>query len=146
MKCGQSSFKQWRIERDNFMEDRQTFIFRLCYFKTNGKFYSSANISLEVQALGEEVKQPYMNDATAWVQKKLNIKAKLPGLSGTWDGYILVDCEQGFPCLMIPQSVRASGKVADAAKEYMKTANGVPVTPQWQGLVESVHSLEDLEG
>jgi hypothetical protein len=51
---------------------------------------------------------PYMNDVIDFIRairdQSTDAKWKsLPGLcTANWDGYILINCEDGFPCLILP--------------------------------------------
>lgn len=72
----------------------------ITYFKETGKFYTEEKVHWAVNpvAIGDV---PYMNDVFDRV-RRLNVEGKLPGLqSGRWSGPILVDCDKGFPALLI---------------------------------------------
>jgi hypothetical protein len=46
-----------------------------------------------------------MNDVVNWVKDLREKSNTLPGLPDyvTWDGYILLDCEKGYPVLVLPK-------------------------------------------
>ena len=80
------------------------FTFKLTYFKPTGKFYSNDSFEAEVRVC-EGTTIPYMPDIVAKVRGWRDTRGQraLPGLSGEgWDGFILVDCEDGYPCLIKP--------------------------------------------
>jgi hypothetical protein len=81
------------------MTRTKTFSFTAWYFKPSGKFYTSADFNLTVQSIdtgGGEI--PYMQDAVDYFKER---RGPFPGLqSGRWDGPIVVNCEDGFPCLI----------------------------------------------
>lgn len=80
---------------------RRVFTVRLVYFKPSGKLYASAEVAREFSATAAGC---YMNDVTAWVRRSQGAGEPLPGLAGDrWDGPILVDCDEGFPCLILPR-------------------------------------------
>lgn len=88
--------------------DKREFDFRLTYFKPSGKYYTDtvyrwvcANIG------GEKRSTPYMNDIVAHIRglRDGNGQSALPGLSGMWDGFILVDHPDGVPTLIVPLGV-----------------------------------------
>lgn len=73
------------------------------YFKATGKLYVSESVTREFTSVGPEGHPTcYMNDVVDWV-KDLRVRGELPGLqSGKWEHYILVNCEDGYPCLILP--------------------------------------------
>lgn len=82
---------------------KQVFTFRVVYFKGSGKFYTETTMTREVRTDGAGA--PYMPDVVAYLRglRDCDGEGSLPGLSGTWaEGFILVDCEQGYPCLIPP--------------------------------------------
>lgn len=85
----------------------KTFRFKLWYFKTTGKFYASGTADWEVRAHQVDKSlpaTPHMPDAFAKVRglRDTGGQGALPGLSGGWDGPILVDCDDGYPGLIMP--------------------------------------------
>lgn len=84
------------------------FTIEVQYFKTSGKFYTSESYVGRYQNVSEDVtlRQCYMTEVCDDLRER-NRQGKLPGLqSGKWDGFIYVDCEEGFPCLIIMETVR----------------------------------------
>ncbi len=82
---------------------RKQFEFEVVYFKLSGKFYTEAKFTAIISA--NEGGGPYMPDAVAKVRgwRDTGGPEALPGLScDGWPGYILVDCEDGYPCLITP--------------------------------------------
>lgn len=82
--------------------------FEVTYFKESGKLYISEFFRLEAGNVSPPNAPPipHMQTAVDYI-KECNLKAQLPGLqSGKWDGPILVDCDEGYKCLIIPTSVR----------------------------------------
>ena len=81
----------------------KVFSVTLTYFKPNGKYYTDTVVQLEAKTLDEDCDAPYMYDIFDQVRARRSIAA-LPGLqSGSWDGPILVDCEEGYPGLIMPE-------------------------------------------
>jgi hypothetical protein len=81
---------------------RRVFTVRLVYFKPSGKLYASAEVTREFATTAAGC---YMNDVTDWVRRSQGGGLPLPGLaSDRWGGPILVDCDEGFPCLILPRA------------------------------------------
>ena len=83
---------------------RAKFQFRITYFKSTGKFYATRNVEYVVAA--NEDGGPYMPDIKVKIVglRDQGGQSALPGLSGEgWDGYILVDCDEGYPMLILPR-------------------------------------------
>lgn len=81
------------------------------YFKENGKFYTDTTFEhkFKVVSGGDSC---YMYDVVDHVKQLRDADGprQLPGLSEKgqgWDGYILVDCIDGFPCLILPNKVKS---------------------------------------
>lgn len=80
--------------------ERKTFLFKIDYFKPNGKWYTEHAFEREVRSIGTG---PYMHDVTAYIRGLRDSGSSLPGLSSTgWKGFIYVTCDDGFPCLILP--------------------------------------------
>ena len=83
---------------------KKVFTFRVVYFKPSGKFYTEAEIDLEVQVTGPEGSPtvPYMQDAVDHITgiRDGRIPGPMPGLSTIWRGHVVIDCQEGFPCLI----------------------------------------------
>jgi len=77
------------------------FKIKLLYFKPSGKFYSEGTHQGNFDSCSDG-NVLYMQSVVDWV-KSLRNKGPLPGLSGGWDGPILVDCDAGYPCLILPE-------------------------------------------
>ena len=88
--------------------DKRKFRIEIEYFKESGKYYSSDSFEREFENCCDNPDHPicYMNKVCDYV-RELNKIGPMPGLSGRWlDGYIRVDCKEGFPCLIIPDHLR----------------------------------------
>lgn len=86
---------------------RLTFKFTVRYFKLSGKLYTDGVFDLETNNCGDD-QHPiaYMYDAVDWV-RRARTDSSLPGLqSGRWEGFMLVDCEEGYPCLVLPEGLK----------------------------------------
>ncbi len=84
------------------------FVFRLVYFKPSGKFYTEATVTWNVKRLLPDG-GPLMQDAIAKLRGLIASGGQgcMPGLSDQadgWGGPILIDCEQGHPCLLLPEN------------------------------------------
>lgn len=80
------------------------FTLEITYFKSNGKYYSETSLTSKFSTLQSRPECIYMYEATDFL-KVCRQKKTLPGLSeGGWDGFILVNCKEGFPCLILPVS------------------------------------------
>jgi hypothetical protein len=80
------------------------FKFDVFYFKDSGKLYISESFELDVANVAPvgAPPVPYMQDAVDWLKKT----DKKPGLqSGKWDGFMMVDSEEGYPCLIVPDDI-----------------------------------------
>lgn len=92
--------------------EKDWFTFKIVYFKPSGKFYTSQSINWEVRVIsnGPGHRSPYMADA---IDKLRGLRdsggpGALPGLSKESDGWygpILIDCEDGFPHLILPAGI-----------------------------------------
>jgi len=83
---------------------RKQFTFTVTYFKPSGKFYTEDKFTANIHM--NEGGAPHMPHVVAKVRgwRDEGSPGSLPGLSGGgWAGYILVDCEEGYPCLIIPR-------------------------------------------
>ena len=74
------------------------FNFDVWYFKANGKFYANAKFDHECQISSGD--SCYMYDVVEHFEGLRKTKRSMPGLSGHWDGPIVINCEQGWPCLI----------------------------------------------
>jgi hypothetical protein len=89
---------------------KATFTITIWYFKPNGKFYTEATFEWTGRACGDgPTPTCYMQDVVAHI-RGLNGRGQgsLYGLSsnsGGWDGPIIVNCDQGYPCLILPSAV-----------------------------------------
>ncbi len=87
----------------------ETFTFSLWYFKPNGKYYTETVVNWKVRCCDvapDATRLAYMSDACAKLRglRDNGGPGALPGLSGdSWDGFILINSEEGFPCLIIPK-------------------------------------------
>ncbi len=79
-------------------------LLKITYFKRTGKYYTDATDDFTVDECE--------GGTPAMYQLSDNIKAirdsgdiPLPGLCGGWDGFILIDCDNGYPCLIVPKDI-----------------------------------------
>ena len=89
----------------------EDFTFTIQYFKLSGKYYTETVLNMNVRACtGPGPRTAFMHDAVEKLQSMVRNKEQLPGLSSRgWEGHILIDCEDGFPCL-IPNCRRDDAK------------------------------------
>lgn len=88
-------------------EPKKEFTIRIVYFKPSGKFYTEAKATREFRMVGNSHNVCNMSDVTAWIRglRDAGGQEALPGLSGSgWDGPILIDSDDGFPCLIMPRT------------------------------------------
>ncbi len=99
------------------------FVFKVTYFKRSGKMYSADNVFVweiedcgskivdSTERPGEKMRTPpvaYMSDVTDKIRQLRDHggPGALPGLSSEgWEGFILVESESGFPCLVLPADI-----------------------------------------
>lgn len=75
---------------------RKEFLVTIQYFKPSGKFYTSEKAWIEAEYLNE--RSAYMIE----IVTAIKTMKQLPGLqSGSWDGPIYLNCEEGYPCLIL---------------------------------------------
>lgn len=78
--------------------------FDITYFKPSGKFYTSATVEWEI-TMCEGGQTVYMADACAKLRglRDNGGPGALPGLSSDgWKGFMLIDSDKGYPCLILP--------------------------------------------
>lgn len=85
---------------------RETFTVRLTYFKPTGKYYTDTTFQWTGRTLPDG--SCYMPDVVAHVRGLRDNAGQgaLYGLSWRsegWDGPILVDCDRGYPTLLMPR-------------------------------------------
>jgi hypothetical protein len=78
---------------------RQTVEIHITYFKDTGKFYTAAVYPMEVELINGTIVPMFK---VSQHLKQLRQQSQLPGLVGGWDSFILIDAENGYPCLMLP--------------------------------------------
>ena len=86
----------------NFLEKTK---FEIVYFKLSGKYRTSAIVYWPIKFLNDEKQSVNMTNACAKLRglRDNGGPGALPGLSGEgWDGFITIDSEKGFPCLILP--------------------------------------------
>lgn len=88
---------------------KKLFTIKLTYFKPSGKYYTDAKFQREFRAL--EDGSVNMHDVIAHVRGNRDNggQGAMPGLSefrDGWDGAILVDCDDGYPHLLMPPIAR----------------------------------------
>ena len=89
------------------VETKKTFRIILWYFKASGKFYAESSFEWHGAAIIGNGPEPtcYMNDVVSHVRglRDGGERGAMPGLMGSgWEGPILINCEQGYPCLLLP--------------------------------------------
>lgn len=99
---------------------KRLFAFKVTYFRPSGKFYTEEECWLFpcVDAGSKQTVHPvdggepclsspsaYMHDAVDEIERLRDTPGcKLPGLSGNrWNGPILIECQDGFPVLVMPK-------------------------------------------
>jgi hypothetical protein len=87
---------------------KRVFTFKITYFKPSGKYYTNTEIEWETTYCNDKVNTPYMYDAVTILKELRDSKLKgvLPGLGKDvvgWYGYVLIDCDPGFPVLILPE-------------------------------------------
>ena len=82
----------------------QEHLIKFTYFKPSGKYYSEGSKVMAVEMCGPESRTVYMDSVLSQVRQLIESGSPLPGLAGPWrDGFILVETEEGVPCLLMPQ-------------------------------------------
>jgi len=82
---------------------KKMFKIDITYFRSGGKMYASGPIGLMLTAIGDNNDFPYMTEAFDHVCALRDAGKPMPGLRGSWnEGPILVDCEDGYPRLIMP--------------------------------------------
>lgn len=86
--------------------EKKTFKFVVTYFRASGKYYTHAEFEREVRVTGkqgDDHRGPMMWDVEAHfvgLRDNGGQGAAMPGLSTVWRGHILIECAEGFPCLI----------------------------------------------
>jgi hypothetical protein len=76
---------------------------KLTYFKQSGKYYTSGKYNTNVPPHDVGTDRAIANMyAIADEVESMRSANKLPGLNHGASFFILVDCEDGFPCLLRP--------------------------------------------
>ena len=94
------------VIQEKHIEPRK-FTIRVMYFKDNGKYYTEGEYEWKGRVVGDAHPTVYMPDVVAQVRgwRDNGGQGALPGLNAEtsgWDGYITVDCEEGYPWLILP--------------------------------------------
>lgn len=88
------------------MSWRKLVKFKLTYFKPSGKYYSEGEEEFDCR-LCQDGNTVYMPDYVGRIRglrRNAGQGAHLPGLNSLWlNGYVLIDCEDGVPCLLLPE-------------------------------------------
>lgn len=90
---------------------KRMFFFHITYFKPSGKYYSEEDFWYPCIDCGSQQNldgtigpvNAYMSDVTDYIRSILHStrEEKLPGLSSSnWQGYIVITCADGVPCLI----------------------------------------------
>jgi len=104
---------------------KRTFTFTLNYYKPSGKWYTSAEAKWEIRDIGTSRGMPplpYMPDVADKIRdlRDNGSAGALPGIgSRGWYGFILADCDDGFPCLVTPKGMtirKEARQLAEAAR------------------------------
>ncbi len=89
-------------------DDKKEFVFKIHYFKDNGKWYTDCDYKYECRYIGEgHLISPYMNDVVSHIRglRDSDGQGAMPGLSDRtagWDGYITVQWGNSYPTLILP--------------------------------------------
>lgn len=93
------------FEYDDKLKKKE-FEIKVSYFKPSGKYHIHTTFKKEFETINCD---PYTVSMQSVVEHIKGIKSPqtLPGLiTSNWDGFILVDCEQGYPCLIVPEGMK----------------------------------------
>lgn len=88
---------------------KRVFTFKITYFKPSGKYYYSTEIEWEIHTTHlTNPSTPMMDDAVSKLKglRDTGGQGAMPGFSdfaSGWYGYILIDCVDGFPVLILPE-------------------------------------------
>lgn len=83
--------------------EKRKFTIKIIYFKASGKCYATEEYRGDFEECSPGM--CYMHDVIDWMKALRSAGKVMSGLSGCWDeGYIMLDCEEGFPCLLIPET------------------------------------------
>jgi hypothetical protein len=90
--------------------EKQEFEIEMYYFKRDGKFDGFARFKREFRVAGHFKPNCFMPDVVAHVRglRDSGGQGALYGRSiydEGWDGYILVNCKEGYPVLILPNEV-----------------------------------------
>ena len=83
---------------------KRTFWVTFEYYKDSGKYYGTANATVVAHDLGSKLRGGVFSSPSCpmlEVEKWLREQENYPGLQGKWDGPIRIDCEQGYPVLLL---------------------------------------------
>ncbi len=85
-------------------EETKRIKLQLQYFKESGKFYSEGEIETELpyNSKGQiAIMYQICSIVRQWSEEQ-----KLPGVVSDWlkGGFIHINCEEGYPCLLVPES------------------------------------------
>ncbi len=91
------------------MKHKRKFKFTIWYFKPSGKYAYQGEVEWEVVDCGNEHEGVWYS--VAYMQEAVDRlrywdEGPLPGISScTWFGPVVINCEQGYPCL-IPEGIK----------------------------------------
>ncbi len=74
-------------------KEKKEFVIQITHFKGNGAFQDYSEVVKKFRTV-ENSQSAYMPDVTSYVRELFNSKEK-------WNGFLLVDCEEGYPCLLV---------------------------------------------
>ncbi len=89
---------------EKVVPEGKMFTLQIFYFKPSGKFYSEATANWLLPTCGG-MGTAYMQTAVDRIRdlRGGKLPGNLPGLSSqSWSGPILINCEEGYPCLILP--------------------------------------------
>ncbi len=78
---------------------KKEFTIKVTYFKDTGKCYTSEEFKGVFETAGQNC---YMDSVKRHVLFLRKNNLPMPGLSSSWKEYILIDCDEGFPILILP--------------------------------------------
>ncbi len=78
---------------------KKEFTIKVTYFKDTGKYYTSEEFKGEFETAGQGC---YMGSVKQHFLTQRHNGLPMPGLSSSWKEYILIDCDEGFPILILP--------------------------------------------
>ncbi len=80
---------------------KKEFTIKVTYFKDTGKCYTGEEFKevFDTVPFGQGC---YMYSVKEYFLHQRRNNLPMPGLSSSWKEYILIDCDEGFPILILP--------------------------------------------